>query len=372
MISYQDINIAENELLKNWTTFKIGGPAKFFVTVKNIDELHQALSWARTRGLPYYILSGGSNILVSDRGFAGLVVCLANLGKEVLGRNDVLIEIKVAGGEVWDEVVAWTVQNSWWGIENLSAIPGKTGALVVQNAGAYGQDISQVINSVEVYEIETGATCLLSRDFCEFGYRCSVFNTKSKGKYVVVNVILTLSKIGEPNIAYPDVLKYFRDKNIGTPGIAQVRESITEIRKNKLPDWQQFGSAGSFFKNFILAEQEFHDLQAKVAANFNQDIALKLLDVKNKFPQPNGIKVPAAFILDICGLKGLTFGGAKVYEKQPLILVNATGEAKAADVLSLFKKICQIVYRQTGLRLQPEPEIIGFAREELEEYFKLE
>lgn len=350
------MQMESNYPLSKLTTFRIGGEALWFVEVANESELVEALNFAKEKSLPILILGGGSNVLVSDKGFAGLVIKVSIKGKDIISENDQEVWLKIGSGEIWDEVVEFAVAKNYWGLENLSNIPGFTGGVPVQNVGAYGQESSQIIETVEASDMKSLEKKVFSNAECGFGYRTSKFNTDWKNKYVILSVTFKLSKNPKPNITYADVKKYFTDN--ANPTQTQIRQAIIEIRKNKFPDLAEFGTAGSFFKNLILSEEQYQILEQKVKENFGGSGADKLVQIKNKFPQVNSIKIPTAFLLDLCGLKGKSVGSVKLWEKQPLAIVN-TGNAKASDVVELFQQVCQEVRDKTGMELRAEPEFVG-------------
>jgi len=363
------MQIKPNFPLASLTTFRIGGLAKYYVKISSQDELFEALQFANTEKLELLVLGGGSNMLVSDKGFDGLVVDIDLKGIEI---NDVEagVEMKIAAGENWDDVVALATLKELWGVENLSNIPGKTGAFPVQNVGAYGQEASQVVKEVEVWDIVEEKKRVIPNIECGFEYRKSNFNSEWKNKFIILSVTLSLKKDPAPNLSYSDVHKYFEDKSITTPTIVEIRKAVIEIRSNKFPDLNELGCAGSFFKNIILTPQQYFDLEKKLADNFSEEIVERLREIKNRFRQIKSIKIPAAFLIDICGLKGKTIGGAKLWEKQPLVIVN-TGTATALDVAGLFKVVQKQVFNSTGIVLMPEPEFIGFSEIELANYLNL-
>ena len=334
-------------LLAPYTTLRIGGPARYFAEIENEQELSEGLTFAKVKpsGLPIFVLGGGSNILVSDKGFDGLVIRPMIMGREVIsppipspynkGRAGEEIRIRVGAGEVLDDVIGWTVENGWWGLENLSFIPGLTGALAIQNVGAYGTEASEVIESVEVFDRANNDLRIMSNEECGFEYRRSRFNTTDKNKFIILRVLLKLKKNGRSNLSYEDVKSYFGNRlpagKTGIPKLIELRNAIIEIRKNKGQDPNEIWSAGSFFKNFVVCDNEGVEY-----------------------------KISAAEILDKrLGLKGLQVGGAKLSEKQVINMVN-TGNATARDCIELFERVRAIVLDKTGLKLVNEPEFVGF------------
>jgi UDP-N-acetylmuramate dehydrogenase len=316
------------------------------------------------------VLGGGSNLLISDAGFNGLVIKVQNKGIEILSQDENQVLLKVASGENWDEVVKFAVTNNWWGIENLSHIPGSTGAIAVQNVGAYGQEAKNVIDSVVVFNKETHEIQSLKAEDCGFGYRSSIFNTAQKGKYIIFCISFKLSKIPAPILSYRDLQNKFSDHK---PSLQEIRDSVIEIRDKKFPfpTEAKKGNAGSFFKNPVLSERDYNELKELVRDNFGTEKAQELdakkfnesIDTDNSrivLSRDIKIKVPAAFLIDLCGLKDLTSGGAGINANQPLVIINQNGQAAAQDVLSLANKVKAAVLAKTGIELKFEPELIGF------------
>jgi UDP-N-acetylmuramate dehydrogenase len=366
------IELKTNEPLKPYTTFKIGGPASVFVEVCNEDELRQALNFRESKNFDLFVLGGGSNILVSDRGFEGLVVHTAFQGLRVEDENDREAVLRIGAGETWDHVVDFAVGHELWGLENLSHIPGQAGAALVQNIGAYGQQVSDVLRSATVMAVHTGEVKILSAAECQMGYRKSLFNSTHKNRFVILNSLLALRKQGRPSVDYPDVKAYFQ--NIGTtcPSLLQIREAIIRIRDSKFPfpKEEKGGNAGSFFKNLTLEESEYENLLRDLRREFGAEVADRLGQIRNRFPTAEQIKIPTAYLMEICGLKGLQSGGAKVNETQPLVLLN-TGGATASDVLGLARQVRKTVFRRTGMKISLELELVGFNQAEKEQYLAL-
>lgn len=362
--------IGKNVLLKPFTTFKIGGEAKYFAKCTSVLELKQALLFAKKNIQPVLLLGGSSNMLISDYGFAGLVISVEILGKEILFENSQMVQIKISAGENWDQAVAWSCKNKWWGLENLSHIPGKAGAAAVQNIGAYGSQISDYLERVEVLEVASELVKNLSVSDCEFGYRKSIFNSSQKGKYVILSLVLNLSKTTKPNLIYADLQKHFVG-NIN-PKLSDIRQAVVDIRNKKFPfpEKEIGGNAGSFFKNFILNPSEYVKLEKRFGENFNHEQLEKLLRYKNKFIQAEKIKIPSGFVVEICGWKGREMGRVKVNETQSLVLLNMGG-ATAKEVLALAKAIRQDVYKKTGLVLELEPELVGFSEHEVKSFLEI-
>ncbi|MFO0718741.1 MAG: UDP-N-acetylmuramate dehydrogenase [Candidatus Paceibacterota bacterium] len=324
------------------TTFRIGGPAKYFVSITNLDELKDAVLFAREKGLPIFILGGGSNTLVSDSGFNGVVLKIEIIGIEFNQISDNECEIVMGAGEEWDKVVELSVSRGFSGFENLSGIPGTVGASPVQNIGAYGREIKDCISFVEVFDTENLTFKKMLPEDCLFDYRDSVFKKEEGKKFVVTRVGCILKKDVSVDISYKDLNSFFEkvDKKNITPSM--VRDAVVEIRKNKLPDLKIFGTAGSFFKNPIISNEHYELLKEKFGD-------IPCFDFSNEMK-----KVSAAWILDnVCNFKGYREGNVGVYKNQSLVIVNFGG-ATADEIKNLSKKMCECVKKNTDINLSPE------------------
>ncbi len=359
----------KNVSLAQFTTFHVGGKAAYFVHVKTLDELQKGLNFCRQEKIPIFILGGGSNMLVSDRGFSGAVIQLKNLGIEILEDNENGVIVKAYAGHEWDAFVEFAVSHGWWGIENLSHIPGSVGGAPVQNIGAYGQEVGNVILSVQAVDKKTGEQKKFSHEECAFGYRKSVFNSTQKDNFIIWSVTFRLSKISNPQIDYPDVKRFFEERNIVSPHLQNIRDAIISIRDAKLPDPRIIGNAGSFFKNLIFSKTEYQMFEKKIQDRLGENAANKIRDKRFEMPD-DAVKVPSALVIDLCGLKGKRVGDAMVHERQPLVIVN-TGKATASDILRLAGEVRRTVFEKTGAILLPEPLLIGFSDEELHRYFEI-
>lgn len=373
LASSEQLKIFENHSLKPYTTFKIGGPALFFAPVGTRQEIGQALKFARSKRLPIFVLGGGSNVLISDAGVEMFAIHPANRSIAVTREEADQIWVTAQAGETWDEFVAYVAERGWWGIENLSHIPGQVGAALVQNIGAYGQQIGDVLESVEVLELASGNVQWLSRAECGLGYRRSTFNTTQKGSYLILAVTLRLQKSARPNLVYPDVERWFGKSGKTKPSITEIRRAIIAIRDRKFPFPRQEagGNAGSFFKNLVLSGEQYALLEKRFRKGFGAAEVLRLQELRKRFSSPDGVKLPTAFLIEICGLKECRIGGAEVNPSQPLVLLNRGG-ATARDVMLLAQKIRMTIFARTGLSVDIEPELIGFTEHQLKDYLALE
>jgi UDP-N-acetylmuramate dehydrogenase len=363
------MKIEQNLPLAPLTTLRVGGPAKFYVSVNNGAEAAEAFALAKKEGLPLFIFAGGSNMVIADRGLEAVVLHPNMRGITITHEDADTATLRAASGEVWDEVVAFAVARGLWGIENLSAIPGYTGAAPIQNIGAYGQEVKDTLTNVEALDMQTGALVTFANQDCAFGYRHSRFNTTDKGRYLILAVSFTLSKQGQPNLNYKDLQLHFAGKP--TPGVAEMREAVTFIRTNKLHNPAEQGNVGSFFKNKVpfISEAEFDAVTTRLNPILSSKLQERLATFRTAFRTAEGIKIPGGFLIEACGLMGHTHGGMAVSDKHALVLINKNGTATAADALHLAAHVLKTVRTQTGLELVPEPMFVGFSPEELEQLY---
>lgn len=339
------MKIKENLDLKFLTTFRTGGKARFFCPVKNERELIQALNFAEENNLPFFILGGGSNILVSDSGFSGLAIKMENKGVEFEENREGGVIVNAMAGEDWDSLVLKCVEKSLWGIENLSMIPGTVGAAPVQNIGAYGSEIKDVIDSVRTYDLNKKEFIEFNNKECLFEYRSSIFK-KEFPRYIIVSVKIKLKIFGKPNLNYKDLKDYF-SKEKEEPSLYSVRKAVIDIRKNKLPDIKEVGTAGSFFKNPIIDISKAKELKDRY----------KELPI---YPEGDNMsKVSLAWIIDnICGYKNIKKGNVGTYKNQALVIVNE-GNATSEEIKSFAREIGNKVKEKTGLDIEPEVRYVG-------------
>ncbi len=332
------------------TTFKVGGPARYFVGARSEEDVRAAVAEAQARGWPLFVLGGGSNLVISDAGWPGLVLKVALTG--ITERRDgprMLFE--AAAGEDWDAFVAHAVARDCAGIECLSGIPGTVGGTPVQNVGAYGQEVSDTITSVRVLDTASGESRELENADSGFAYRSSIFNTRERGRYIVLRVTFALVRGGAARIEYADLKRHFAGRS-RPPTLAETREAVRAIRLSRamliVPGDDDCRSAGSFFKNPLLTREAFEQLQARAGPI-------------PSFPARDGmIKLAAAWLVEHAGFtKGLARGPVGISRKHALAIVNR-GDATAADIVSLKNEIQQRVLDQFGIELQPEPVFVGF------------
>jgi len=345
------MQVLENVPLAAYTTFGIGGPARWFVEASTESEVLEAVHLARQKDSPLFVLGGGSNLLVSDRGFPGLVLHVGLKGIESHVFED-LVRFSVAAGEDWDAFVSLVVDKNCGGIECLAGIPGSVGGTPVQNVGAYGQEVAETIRVVRALDLRTLSFVELTAQECGFAYRRSIFNTSDQGRYIVTQVKYELISQAVPVISYADLKQYFREKST-VPTLEAVSSAVREIRRGKgmliVPGDPDCRSAGSFFKNPVISSEHFTQILAHAGSS----------SVPH-YPAENGqVKVPAAWLLDQAGFhKGYLLGRAGISSKHTLALINRDG-ASAADVAALRDAIIAKVSEKFAIHLEPEPVWVG-------------
>jgi UDP-N-acetylmuramate dehydrogenase len=333
------------------TTLGVGGSARWFVSARSIEEAAAAIRWGADRQLPLFVLGGGSNLVIADHGFAGIVLHVAFAGVEFRPAVNATV-MRVGAGERWDAVVAASVSRGLAGLECLSGIPGTAGGTPIQNVGAYGQDVSRTITSVTVLDRATGATSTLIGADCQFGYRTSRFKTTDAGRFLVCDVTFELV-VAPPTVDYPDVLSEFERRRIAAPTVTDAREAVLSVRRRKGmvidsadPDTR---SVGSFFMNPVVPASH----HARLTSSGNGQVpAYQVPD--------GGVKIPAAWLIEQAGFeRGCQFGAAGLSSKHPLAIINRGG-ATARDVLALAVRIKRQVGDRFGIWLRPEPVFVGF------------
>jgi UDP-N-acetylmuramate dehydrogenase len=350
------LNIQENIPLAPLTTFRVGGPARYFIDAHSEHDVSEALSFAFARKLPLFVLGGGSNLLVSDEGWPGLVMKVCVAGVEFEGDSQKML-FHAGAGENWDDLVALAVSKNCGGIECLSGIPGTVGGTPVQNVGAYGQEVSETITHLRVLEITTGKLIDMSNGDCGFSYRSSFFNTTHRNEYVVLEVSYRLQRNGQPRIEYADLKKFFA-AHPEEPTLQQVRDDVRSIRRSKamliVDGDEDCRSAGSFFKNPIISMAEANRVQA-LAEKRAPGKALP------RYPAADGqVKLAAAWLVEQSGFaKGYSRGPVGLSRKHTLAIVNRGG-ATAKDILALKDEIEEKIFDVWGVALQPEPVFVGF------------
>ena len=338
------MHIQTNIPLKDYSTMRLGGIAEALTTVTTKDELQQALDWAAQRNKPTLMLGGGSNIIFSD-GFKGLVIVNALHELTTLSEDDESAVLRIGAGENWDDIVARTVAQGLSGIEKLSAIPGTAGATPVQNVGAYGAEIADVLTELEAYDTVTKKFATLLNKDCQFSYRSSIFKLPTNRRYIITSITIRLSK-HPPEPPFYEALRDYLDKHHVTDySPAALRSAVVAIRAQKLPDPHIVANTGSFFKNPLVTRGKLTQLQ--------QDHP----DMPFYEMQDGHIKLLAGWLIDQTGLKGYRSHGMKIYEKNALVFINES--ARNYDDLAAFRQeIIEKVETTFGVTLEQEPELI--------------
>ncbi len=346
--------IQENVALGPFTTMQVGGLGRYFAEAQSEEEVVQALDLARSKALPFFVLGGGSNLVIADAGWPGLVLKIAIAGISHSSRAGA-VSFEAGAGEEWDRFVLHAVRNGCAGVECLSGIPGSVGGTPVQNVGAYGQEVSQTIDSVRAVDRDNGKVREFSNAECEFDYRGSRFNGRDRDRYVVVRVKFALRENGAARIEYADLQRYFSGRT-KAPTLAETREAVRQIRARKgmllTPGDSDCRSAGSFFKNPVLSDADYDQLAERAKAR-----GLEIPSYPGLAAQR---KISAAWLVEHSGFsKGYQQGNAGISSKHALAIVNLGG-ASAGEIVALKDEIQQRVEELWGVRLQPEPVLVGF------------
>ncbi len=341
------MKLRQNINLKPYNTFGIAVTAKYFSQIERLEELKELLNSEIFRKNHSLVMGSGSNMLFT-KNFDGIIIQNSMKGIEIVNETDEAIELKMQSGEIWNDVVMHCVKNNWGGIENLSLIPGTVGAAPIQNIGAYGVEVGDVIKKVEVIDLSSRHVEQLDHDDCKFSYRDSVFKSGDKKKKFISSVTLRLTKKNHRiNTKYGAVLHTLQQKNNSSSTdftIQQISDAIIQIRKEKLPDYMVIGNAGSFFKNPEIARDQYQSLK-------------KTYPEIPSYPSANQqVKVPAAWLIEQCGWKGKKIGHAGVHQHQALVLIN-DGEATGDEIFSLAQKIISSVREKFSITLTPEVNI---------------
>lgn len=333
--------------LSNYSTMRLGGPARYVATISSRDEIEQAVAWAEERSLPVFVLGGGSNMVIRDEGYPGLVILNKITGFTDAPAGDNKVMLRIGAGENWDDTVRRTVDMGLTGIEALSLIPGTVGATPVQNVGAYGQEIADTFVELEAYDLVTKGFVRLSKDECQFSYRNSIFKPMQNRRYIISEITLRLTKGNPSPPFYESLNRYLSEHNIDentvTPQI--IRDAVIAVRQSKLPDVAKIANNGSFFKNPIVPKSHYDQLLATYPAMPSYSV------------DEDRVKVPAGWLIEQAGLKGHKAYGFKTYEQNALVIVNES--ATSYEQLEAFKQdITATVQQKFGIQLEQEPELL--------------
>jgi UDP-N-acetylmuramate dehydrogenase len=348
------ITIHENVPLAPLTTLQVGGRARYFVDATCERDVCGAVEFAKSKSLPLFVLGGGSNLVVADSGWPGVVLKVSISGMGI-GAGAGAGKFIAGAGVSWDHLVAEAVARNCAGIECLSGIPGTVGGTPVQNVGAYGQEVSDTIESVSAFDTQKNHAVSLPKKACGFRYRTSIFNSTERGRYIILSVRYRLTPGGAPSLKYADLQKHFAGSN-KPPTLMQARDAVLQIRQRKgmliVPGDADCRSAGSFFKNPVLSKERFVELTAHAQSKGLTIPSYPALDAQHK--------ISAAWLVEHSGFtRGFSLGAAGISHKHALALINK-GNASAADILQLKEKVQDGVREAWGILLEPEPVFLGF------------
>jgi len=336
--------IKKDFCLKPFNTFGIEVETRQAAMITSLNDLHELFEGGHLQNQQILVLGEGSNILFTDH-FEGLALLNQMRGKKIIGETEQHIILQVNGGEFWSSLVDFTIENNWFGLENLSLIPGTVGAAPVQNIGAYGVELKDVMQSLEAFELATGNVVHFDNKACEFAYRNSIFKQGLKGKFFILNVTFQLSKVPNFHLEYGPLKEAFSGIPPKQINLKQVSETVKKIRLSKLPEPEELKNAGSFFKNPVVNSDKLSSLQKE----FPEIPSYKLSDKK--------FKLAAGWLIEQCGWKGKRIGDAGVYEKQSLVLVNF-GNANGKEMLALAISIQKSVKKKFGVDLEMEVNVL--------------
>jgi UDP-N-acetylmuramate dehydrogenase len=354
--------LESNVPLAPLSTLGVGGPARWLLRATTIEAVEQAHRWCDGKDVPLLVLGGGSNLVIADEGWNGLVLQVGIPGATFSEtRGDVLVSL--GAGESWDAIVAHAVDRGLAGIECLSGIPGTVGGTPIQNVGAYGQEIADVVERVAVFDRESARIQSFSRADCGFAYRMSRFKREDAGRFIVCGVTLRLRK-GPPTVAYPDVVARFERAGTSSPTLAGVREAVLDVRRRKGmvldPSDADTRSVGSFFMNPVMTHADRERISSAAGA-----------PAPGYATADGRVKVPAAWLIERSGARDAgDEGGASISTKHPLAIVNRGG-ATARDVVALAVRVKREVIRRFGVPLQPEPVFVGFGADADVEFLRI-
>lgn len=337
------MQLESHRSLADLTTFGLPSIAEHFVSCGSVEAVREALEWQRQQDCPLHVLGGGSNVLLTGD-LPGLVLRLGIEGINEVGRDADSVRVRVGAGVVWHDLVMESLNRDWFGLENLSLIPGSTGAGPMQNIGAYGVELEERFESLEAVEIATGEVRTFDHAECAFGYRESVFKRALRGQFVITHVTFRLPLVPDLQLGYGAIRQELEAAGVQEPDPRSVSEAVIRIRRSKLPDPAVIGNAGSFFKNPVLTGEAFGALKAAHP------------EVPN-YPAPNGVKVAAGWLIDQAGWKGHDRGTHGVHDRQALVLVHRGGAA-GADLVKLAEDIQADVHARFGVALEREVNVL--------------
>jgi len=356
-VIYQEFvsHVKENVQMAPMTTLGIGGPARYFAEVTDSDSLSAGIRWARDRGVPVFVLGGGSNVVVSDDGFPGLVLRISIRGIDTRIDNDT-VTVTAGAGEEWDPLVAYCVERDYGGIECLSGIPGRVGATPIQNVGAYGQEVSETLLSIDAMDTSTGQQLRIASQECGFGYRTSRFKTQDRSRFIITSVTYRLAINGKAAVRYPELNGYLAERGLSDPSLGEVRDAVLAIRRRKGmvidaadPDSR---SIGSFFVNPVVSPEELEQIKKRAGS------LIAGQPMPTYYMSDGKVKIPAAWLIEHAGYqRGHIHGSVGLSTKHPLAIINR-GSGTAREILELAEQIRSRVFEVYGVTLTPEPVLL--------------
>ena len=333
------LSVSQHVPLRAFNTFGIDAQADAYLPIESAAQLAALREDAVLARLPRLVMGGGSNILLTAD-FHGIVLHSRSRGIAIVSQDVDTVYLRAAGGESWQALVDWTLQHQIGGMENLSLIPGSVGAAPIQNIGAYGAEVATMIDTLTVYDFDSGNCKTLDRNTCAFGYRDSIFKQSLRDRVMILDVTFALPRRWQPNLRYAELADAL--SGVAAPTMQQVSDAVCAIRRRKLPDPAVIGNAGSFFKNPVVSREQRDRLLLRYPALVSHD-------------QPDGsVKLAAGWLIDQCGWKGRSLGKAGVHEQQALVLVNRGG-ARGDDILRLAEAITADIWQHFAVMLEPEP-----------------
>lgn len=337
------MDIQDNINLQPYNTLAVPATAKHYAEVTDVTQLPALLQFARDELLPLLVLGGGSNVVLRED-FSGLVLHMRLTGKTLVREDRHHYWLQVAAGESWHELVQYCLEREYWGLENLSLIPGSVGAAPIQNIGAYGVELKDVFAELEAMDVATGVVHTFDKDACEFGYRDSLFKRGGKDRYIILSVTLKLSRQPHLKVTYPALKDAVRPIPVGELTPVAVSEAVCAVRRSKLPDPADTPNVGSFFKNPLVGLDQFLELQVR-----HPGLVSYAVDARH-------VKLAAGWLIERAGWKGVTRGPVAVHAQQALVLTNP-GRASGAEVLALAEEIRHSIAAEYGVDLEPEPRV---------------
>lgn len=371
-------NIEKNIPLAPLTTMKTGGYCSYLAHITQENQIPELLDWAKQHSLPTFIIGSGSNVVFSDAGFPGLVMKMEIPGINCIENTEQYIDIEVGAGVIWDDFVKYTVNNGFWGIENMSLIPGTVGAVAVQNVGAYGQDSKRVIQNVRVYDISRRCFTIIQNKDCQFRYRKSIFNTEKTGRYIIVSITFRLTKKAHPIITRQNLKKLLR-KRYGKLFSRlvysqheqytqqQIRDTVIHLRScgKALPVPESDGNSGSFFQIQTLPHNHFWSIVRKAIRTCGPTTAIKIASCRLFLSNNEGVMIPPRILIQSCKATDVQSNGISLYKNNCTVIINSSKNAQAKDILNVIREVRTCIYSKLGVIIPIEPSLIGFTEEEI-------